>query len=135
MSEMTKLEKLELQERQAHERVVRERQRLASVNRKARNHALMTMGGLLEARLGGDWRAVDWDALAAALAACEGELSRACGPALPTDEAKERLRAWEREGRRRRADEAAEEQERRKLVAKAMEGAPIWAAGAMPPQP
>ena len=74
-------------------------QKEAKQNRKRRNHALMTAGGLVEACFENGWTEIDYSALArfikehgSALAACITEN-------LEPKKAEQRLREWERRAR------------------------------------
>lgn len=91
------LEELEKRKRQLEAQIQRKKRELAKSERKARNHAVMVAGGLLMAKApGGDWKSVDWDALAAFIAGHADEIS-ACGTQpLDTDGASKRLREWEK---------------------------------------
>lgn len=99
-AEMTKLEKLEQKQTQIQNQIKAEKRRLSSENRKARNHALMVIGGLVEAQIG-DWREIDWDKLALFLKRNNQALQTVKGEKLETREAAERLRAWERAARKK----------------------------------
>lgn len=94
---MATLEELEKRKRQLEAQIQRKKRELAKSERKARNHAVMVAGGLLMANApGGDWKSVDWNALAAFIAGHADEIS-ACGTqALDTDGASKRLREWEK---------------------------------------
>jgi hypothetical protein len=94
---MATLEELEKRKRQLEAQIQRKRRELAKSERKARNHAVMVAGGLLMAKApGGDWKSVDWNALAAFIAGHADEIS-ACGTQpLDTDGASKRLREWEK---------------------------------------
>ena len=97
---MATLEELQRRKRQIEAQISDKKRALAREERKARNHALMVAGGLLVSQApGGDWKRIDWDALAAwvnrygyKVAECEAE-------GLPTKDAAARLREWERRGR------------------------------------
>lgn len=66
---MATLEELEKRKRQLEAQIQRKKRELAKSERKARNHAVMVAGGLLMAKApGGDWKSVDWNALAAFIA-------------------------------------------------------------------
>lgn len=94
---MATLEELEKRKRQLEAQIQRKKRELAKSERKARNHAVMVAGGLLMAKApGGDWKSVDWNALAAFIAGHAAEIS-ACGTQpLDTDGASKRLREWEK---------------------------------------
>lgn len=94
---MATLEELEKRKRQLEAQIQRKKRELAKSERKARNHAVMVAGGLLMAKApGGDWKSVDWNALAAFIAGHADEIS-ACGTQpLDTDGASKRLREWEK---------------------------------------
>ena len=63
-------------------------------------HALMVAGGLVRQHApGGDWKRVDWDALAAWLGRYGYKVADCETEALPTADASRRLREWERKGK------------------------------------
>lgn len=67
-----------------------------SAEGKARNHALMVAGGLVVSHApGGDWKRIDWDALAAWLDRYGYKIKECEAEELPTNDATKRLRAWE----------------------------------------
>lgn len=107
---MATLEELERKQKQIQAQIQKKKRALAAEERKARNHALMVAGGLVVSHAPeGDWKRIDWDALAAWLDKY-GYKVRACeADGLPTREAAARLREWERRGRET-AQEAAAEQ-------------------------
>ena len=94
---MATLEELEKRKRQLEAQIQRKKRELAKSERKARNHAVMVAGGLLMAKApGGDWKSVDWNALAAFIVGHADAIS-ACGTQpLDTDGASKRLREWEK---------------------------------------
>lgn len=85
----------------AQEQVARLRREIGERERKARNHAMMVLGGEVEAACGGDWRLVDPRALDSWLHAHAGELALLRYADVPdTTEATRRLRefeGWKRE--------------------------------------
>lgn len=85
----------------AQEQAARLKRQIGEQERKARNHALMVLGGEVEAACGGDWRLVDPHALDSWLHSHAAELaSLRHGDAPDTTEATRRLRefeAWKRE--------------------------------------
>lgn len=78
----------------------RKRQLLAKERqeeRKARNHALIVMGAMVEAACGGDWKAIDMHDLNDYLQRYRKAMRKACKcPAEPLTEAKVRVREFER---------------------------------------
>ena len=63
-------------------------------------HGLVDAGGLvMQHAPGGDWRRVDWDALAAWLGRYGYKVADCETEALPTADAARRLREWERKGK------------------------------------
>lgn len=63
-------------------------------------HALMVAGGLvMQHAPGGDWKRVDWDALAAWLGRYGYKVADCETEALPTADASRRLRERERKGK------------------------------------
>lgn len=85
----------------AQEQVARLRRQIGEQERKARNHAMMVLGGELEAACGGDWRLIDPRALDAWVHAHAHDLSPLRYEDAPdTAEATRRLRefeTWKRE--------------------------------------
>lgn len=93
---MATLEELERRQKQIAEQIRNKKRALAAQERKARNHALMVMGGLVAQHApGGDWKRVDWDRLAAWIDRYGYKITECEAEALPTDEAYKRLREWE----------------------------------------
>lgn len=99
MSEMTRLEKLQKQQEQIQNRIKAEKAKLSSQNRKARNHALMVLGGMVEQYA--DWKTIDWDKLAAWLKQYAYKIAECTQEELEPKQAADRLRAWEKKGRER----------------------------------
>lgn len=63
-------------------------------------HGLIVAGGLvMQYALGGDWRRVDWDALAAWLGRYGYKVADCETETLPTADAARRLHEWERKGK------------------------------------
>lgn len=63
-------------------------------------HALTAAGGLvMQHAPDGDWKCVDWDALAAWLGRYGYKVADCETEALPTADAARRLREWERKGK------------------------------------
>lgn len=63
-------------------------------------HGLVVAGGLvMQHAPGGDWKRVDWDALAAWLGRYGYKVADCETEALPTADASRRLREWERKGK------------------------------------
>lgn len=97
---MATLEELQLKKKQIEAQISDKKRALAREERKARNHALMVAGGLVLSHApGGDWKRVDWDALAAWLDGYGYKVAECEAEALPTADAARRLRTWERKGR------------------------------------
>ena len=97
---MATLEQLEARQKQIQMQIQKKKRALAAEERKARNHALMVAGGLLMQHApGGDWKRVDWDALAEWIGRYGYKVAECEAEALPTADAAKRLRAWERTGR------------------------------------
>lgn len=114
MADMTRLEKLELQRAQIEARIKAEKQKASAAERKARNHALMVIGGLVVSHAAeGDWKRIDMNALAAWLDKYGYKVEKDCfAKPLPTKEAANRLRLWERgEEVNFEGDDAAEVQQ------------------------
>lgn len=94
---MATLEELERRQKQLAAQIRDKKRALAKEERKARNHALMVAGGLImQYAPGGDWKRVDWNALAAWLNRYGYKVAECEAKELPTKEATERLRNWER---------------------------------------
>lgn len=88
---MPTLEQLEAKQKQ-----IKKKRALAAEERKARNHALMVAGGLVVSHAPrGDWKRIDWDALAAWLDRYGYKIKECEAEELPTNDATKRLRAWE----------------------------------------
>ena len=69
-------------------------------NRKRRNHALMTAGGLVEACFGEGWTEIGYGRLAAYLKRHKDEIVAECRvDNLDPEDAEKRLRGWERQKR------------------------------------
>lgn len=100
---MATLEELERRRAQIQNQIRDKKRALAADERKARNHALMVIGGLVERQVPlGDWKSIDWDALAQVIS-FNGDVFSQCGAdSLPTKEAAARLRDWERSRREAR---------------------------------
>lgn len=97
---MATLEQLEARQKQIQMQIQKKKRALAAEERKARNHALMVAGGLLMQHApGGDWKRVDWDALAEWIGRYGYKVAECEAEELPTADAAKRLRAWERKGR------------------------------------
>ena len=63
-------------------------------------HGLVVAGGLvMQHAPGGDWKRVDWDALAAWLGRYGYKVADCETEALPTADASRQLREWERKGK------------------------------------
>lgn len=105
---MARRKTTEQQIAELEERLRAAKAKQAAGERKARNHALMVMGGLVESHVPGGWRAVDWDALAAWLAAHDGELAGLTQEREDASDALARLRGWERRGRAAKASGGAD---------------------------
>lgn len=96
---------LEKDYRELGNRIRREKRKAAEAERKARTHALIVFGGMIEAETG-DWRGVDYDGLAEWIRRHGGELSAFAGDERETGNATEDLRAFE--DRRRGGGSSAE---------------------------
>lgn len=76
------------------------RVRQEKADRKARNHAMMVIGGMVEAAVGGDWRKIDFTSLDRAIYESSEKLAAATKPQpLETADATKALRefeAWKR---------------------------------------
>ncbi len=78
--------------------IAREKQK----ERKARNHALIVMGGFVESACGGDWRTIDFEKLDEMLHKYSGNYRKVSTEKTRTaKEANEALRAYEQEKRNR----------------------------------
>ena len=98
---MATLEELERRQTQIQNQIRDKKRALAADERKARNHALMVIGGLVERRLpNSDWKCADWGALESVLSYNADVFAQCGADALPTKEAAARLRAWERSRRK-----------------------------------
>ena len=65
-------------------------------NRKARNHAMMVFGGMLETACGGDWTAIDYHALDSIVYECAERLMAArTQDGRSVDDATAELRSFE----------------------------------------
>lgn len=99
------LEKLKEKEKTLKARIRAAQARESAAERKLRNHALMTMGAWVENACGGDWRAVDWEALHGMLMRYSGNYRKvASHGGRAADEANAELRGYERELRERAAE-------------------------------
>lgn len=89
---------LEAQRARLDARIKAAKAREGEAARKARNHAMIVMGGLLERAAGGDWTTVDMARMRAWLHAHSSEIASTVSVIEPTDEvsAGRRLRDWER---------------------------------------
>lgn len=108
MSKEEELRALQEKRKQLDARIRDAQNALRREERKARNHALMVAGGLVMSHApNGDWKRIDWDALAAWIDRSSNEISGCSADALPTAEAAARLRDWERSNRTGKADAKA----------------------------
>lgn len=99
---MATLEELERRREQLQNQIRDKKRAMAADERKARNHALMVMGGLVERRLpDSDWKRADWNALESVLSYNADVFAQCGADALPTKEAAARLREWEKEQRQK----------------------------------
>ena len=99
---MATLEQLEARQKQIPMQIQKKRRALAAEERKARNHALMVIGGLVVQHApDGDWKQIDMDALAAWIDRYGYKITECKAEGLPTADAAKRMRAWERKGRER----------------------------------
>ena len=73
--------------------------RFSQEERKARNHALIVAGGMLEKCFDGGWQTIDWPGLESLIEGNREAFAAKTAPALPTCEASKRLRDWERAAR------------------------------------
>ncbi len=97
---MATLEELERRRAQLDAQIRDKKRAVAKEERKARNHALMGAGGLVMAQApGGDWKRVDWDALATWIKRYGYKVAECETEGLPTKDAAKRLRDWERGAR------------------------------------
>lgn len=106
---MSKLEELEARRDRIEAQIKDIKAREAAKERKARNHAMMVLGGLLEQHMGGDWRAVDFEALDSALHRNEDSFKGrfATHGGRSTEDAAKALRDFER-AKRDKGREAGE---------------------------
>lgn len=91
------------QEREVSGRIKAKRESIRQEERRAEDNAKYVLGGMLLAHLGGDWKAVDFEAVRRYLDRYADAL-RAPGmraEALPLDDARKRLRKWESNVRER----------------------------------
>lgn len=96
---MATIEELEERKARLEAQIARLKRMRSAEERKARNHALAVVGGLVVRHApDGDWRSIDWDALAELIAAHANEIASCSAERLDTDAAKRRLREWERGG-------------------------------------
>ena len=73
------------------------RVRQEKADRKARNHAMMVLGGMVEAATGGDWRKIDFASLDRAIYESGEKLAAATRPQpLETADATKALRDFEK---------------------------------------
>lgn len=99
---MATIEELEERKARLEAQIARLKRMRSAEERKARNHALAVVGGLVVRHAPeGDWRSIDWDALAKLIAVHADEISSCSAERLDTDAAKKRLREWEQGERRR----------------------------------
>lgn len=98
---MATIEELEERKARLEAQIARLRRMRSAEERKARNHALAVIGGLVVRHAPeGDWKSIDWDALARLIAAHADEIASCSAERLETDAAKRRLREWEQGTRR-----------------------------------
>lgn len=72
------------------------KKREADADRRARNHAMMVLGGMVEAAVGGDWRRIDFASLDRAIYESSEKLAAATRPQpLETADATKALREFE----------------------------------------
>lgn len=103
-SKREQIKKLERQMAQLQARKKALVQQESKQNRKRRNHALMTAGGLVEACFDDGWVEIDFKKLSRYIREHSAEIAGSCTTdALPEDEADRRLRDWERKVRENRA--------------------------------
>lgn len=96
---MATVEELEERKARLEAQIARLKRMRSAEERKARNHALAVIGGLVVRHApGGDWKSVDWDALAGFVARHADDIAACSAERLETDAAKKRLREWERGG-------------------------------------
>lgn len=93
---MADLEKMEKQLEQLQNRIRAEKQKRSEKERKARNHAMMVLGGMVAKRLDNDWKSLDFEKLDAWLEKYAYKIQECTCDELSLTEAKERLRNWER---------------------------------------
>ncbi|MGN0287582.1 MAG: hypothetical protein ACI4B6_07935 [Atopobiaceae bacterium] len=74
--------------------------RESTAARKARDHATFVAGGLLLSCFENGWESVDWERLARVIEKNRDVFSRLTTDTLPTNEASQRLREWERRQRK-----------------------------------
>lgn len=73
------------------------KKREADADRRARNHAMMVLGGMVEAATGGDWRKIDFASLDRAIYESGEKLAAATRPQpLETADATKALRDFEK---------------------------------------
>lgn len=97
---MADLDELIKKRNQLNARIKDETRKMAERERKARNHALMVAGGLvIKHAPDGDWKNIDWDALAAWLNKYGYKITECKAESLETDDAYKRLRNWEQANR------------------------------------
>lgn len=72
--------------------------------RKARDHALIVLGGMIEACYPDGWRSVDYERVSRAVEKSRDAFAKMCWDTLPTPEATARLRDWERGQRAKSSD-------------------------------
>ena len=95
-------------------------QKESQKNRKRRNHALMTLGALVESTFDNGWTEIGAGRFAAYLKRHRDEILAACRVEnVEPEEAEKRLREWERSGRK-----SASEKETEKLQRKVLETIP-----------
>lgn len=106
---MANLEELVRKRDQLNARIKAEQARQRASERKARNHALMVLGGMIERECGGDWRAIDYRRLDALLYRSRKSLAQAkLDEARETKDATRSLREFEKWKRDRASDRKGE---------------------------
>lgn len=93
---MSNLEAMERRLAQLQNQIKKEKARQSQENRKAEAHAKIVLGGMLLAHLGVDWKELDFEKVALKLKENEGQFAGCECVGLPIDQAKKRLRHWER---------------------------------------
>jgi hypothetical protein len=93
------VEQLEARKRELERRIAAAKRHEAEAERKARNHALIIMGTMVERCFPNGWESVDWSELERYFEHYGYAVGRCASEPLDTKGATSRLREWERSHR------------------------------------